>query len=463
MSDPMSEESAARASLAAGAALPAEARVDGGAPESVAAQERHALALLTGPAARELLAAALAQDGARLGQWEVHELHHRPGAGVTVGYTVTYDAAGETRNDYLLLSTAALSQESVDAGRAARLSDGRTTVFAWRHPLDPELPALEIACDPARVARLLAAAGFDVDKAGVDLELLAYRPTRRAVLRARTGGQTWYLKVLRPDQVTPIESRHALLAEAGLPTPRVHYADPAGLVVLNELRGTPLATALAADGAAGLDPMKLVEVLDRLPATLLDLKRRPAWTDRIAHHGQAAQAALAEEAQRIAAVVARIQTGSEHADLGPVVPTHGDFYEAQLFVADGEVVGLLDVDTAGPGSRVDDLACLLGHLDVLPGLAPKVYPHVPATVERWLAAFDTTVDPVALRLRTAGVVLSLVAGAKTKDEARSRLSRAEAWLDDAALQGVWTVVGAPRLAEQTALNLALAPEGDRAG
>lgn len=439
--------------------VPASARVSGGAPESVAAQERAALALLTGPQARELLRAALAKDGARLESWEVHELHHRPGAGVTVGYTVTYEARGVSRADYLLLSTARLSHEAVEAGRAVVLDDGRTTVFAWRHPFDPELPALELACDPAQVTRFLAEGGLEVSPQGVDVELLAYRPTRRAVLRARSGGTTWYLKVLRPDQVGPISSRHALLAEAGLPTPRVLLSHPDGLVVLNELQGTPLASALAADGAADLDPLRLVELLDRLPKTLLELKRRPAWSDRIAHHGQAAQAALPEEAHRIAAVVARVQTGSEIARMGPEVPTHGDFYEAQLFVQGGEVVGLLDVDTAGPGSRVDDLACLLGHLDVLPALAPSVYPHVPEVVGRWLSAFEKTVDPVALRVRTAGVVLSLVAGARTKEEARSRLARAEAWIGDAALRQLWEIVGEPRLAEQTAYNLALAKQG----
>src|SRR5690606_56675 len=220
-------------------AVPESARVSGGAPESVAAQERAALALLTGPTARELLRAALAKDGARLEAWELHGLHHGPGAGVTVGYPVPYEALGVSRSDYLLLSTARLSHEAVEAGRAVVLEDGRTTVFAWRHPLDPELPALELACDPAQVSALPAGAGFAVSPHGADVELLAYRPTRRAVLRVRSGGQTWYLKVLRPDQVEPISSRHALLAEAGLPTPRVLFAHDDGLVVLNELGGTP--------------------------------------------------------------------------------------------------------------------------------------------------------------------------------------------------------------------------------
>jgi Putative homoserine kinase type II (protein kinase fold) len=427
--------------------------VHGGAPESVAAAERAALALLTGPTAGEMLAVALARDGAHLEGWEVHELHHRPGAGVTVGYTVSYEVAGSSRSDYLLLSTARLSREAVEAGRAVVLDDGVTRVVAWRHPLDPELPALELACDPVRVTELLVDAGLLPPGEGADVELLAYRPTRRAVLRVRAESATWYVKVLRPDQLGPVSERHAMLAEAGLPTPRVVHAHPDGLVVLNELGGTPLASALARDGAADLDPMRLVEILDRLPDTLMNLAPRPAWSDRIAHHGQAAQAALPEEAQRIAAAVARIQVGSEVARMGPTVPTHGDFYEAQLFVDRGEVVGLLDVDTAGPGSRVDDLACLLGHLDVLPALAPEVYPHVPQVVERWLATFEQVVDPVALRVRTAGVVLSLVAGARTKDEARSRLERAEAWLGDATLRRVWEIVGRPRLEAEAARNL----------
>ena len=198
------------------------------------------------------------------------------------------------RSDYLLLSTAELSDESVAAGRAAKLSDGTTTVFAWRHPLDPELPALEVACDPARVAPLLAAAGFADVADGVELELLAYRPTRRAVLRVRTAGATWYLKVVRPSQVEAIGSRHALLAEAGLPTPRVHLADARGLVVLDELTGT-LASALAADGAA--DPTDAPVGCSTAPATLLEpsgAPRGPTASPTTA----GAQAVLLEEAHR---------------------------------------------------------------------------------------------------------------------------------------------------------------------
>jgi Ser/Thr protein kinase RdoA (MazF antagonist) len=46
------------------------------------------------------------------------------------------------------------------------------------------------------------------------------------------------------------------------------------------------------------------------------------------------------------------------------VPVHGDFYEAQVMVRDGHVSGLLDLETVGLGRRVNDWACLCGHLSV---------------------------------------------------------------------------------------------------
>ena len=52
---------------------------------SSASQEPEEVALLTGPRAASVLSAALAPAGQRLASWEVHSVHHRPGAGVSVG------------------------------------------------------------------------------------------------------------------------------------------------------------------------------------------------------------------------------------------------------------------------------------------------------------------------------------------------------------------------------------------
>ncbi len=91
-----------------------------------------------------------------------------------------------------------------------------------------------------------------------------------------------------------------------------------------------------------------------------------------------------------------------------MVPTHGDFHEGQLTVSRvGRgwcVSGLLDVDTVGPGHRVDDLACLVAH-------AIALGPAGRAVAERWERQARAVVDPEALAVRTAGVLLSLAAGA----------------------------------------------------
>jgi aminoglycoside phosphotransferase (APT) family kinase protein len=91
------------------------------------------------------------------------------------------------------------------------------------------------------------------------------------------------------------------------------------------------------------------------------------------------------------------------------VPVHGDFYEGQLLAEDGAVTGLLDVDTAGRGHRIDDWATLLAHLvvleQVLPGAAalPRYRAELhAAALRRWPAG--------QLAPRVAAVLLGLATG-----------------------------------------------------
>ncbi|WP_442859150.1 phosphotransferase [Arthrobacter sp. CAN_A214] len=114
-------------------------------------------------------------------------------------------------------------------------------------------------------------------------------------------------------------------------------------------------------------------------------------------------------------------------DPGPMVPSHGDFYEANLLMAGGRVSGLLDVDALGPGHLVDDLACFLGHLAVLPAVNRR-YVHAPAALEHFGDAFERCVEPAALHARAAGVALTLVAGAKRRT---ADGSEAPGWAEDA--------------------------------
>jgi Ser/Thr protein kinase RdoA (MazF antagonist) len=100
--------------------------------------------------------------------------------------------------------------------------------------------------------------------------------------------------------------------------------------------------------------------------------------------------------------------------MAPVGPgyeaTHGDFHEGQLHVADGRICGLLDIDTIGPGHRVDDLACLVAHLSTIQRMNPAQEARVHQLVRDWVPVFDTRVDPTQLRLRAAAVIISLATG-----------------------------------------------------
>ena len=91
-------------------------------------------------------------------------------------------------------------------------------------------------------------------------------------------------------------------------------------------------------------------------------------------------------------------------------PTHGDFHEGQVHVADGRVVGILDVDTIGPGRRADDLACLIAHLSTIQRMNAEQEARVHGLLRAWVPVFDERVDPVELRLRAAAVIISLATG-----------------------------------------------------
>ena len=85
--------------------------------------ERDQVALLTGPGVNSILGAALAPLGLELVTSRVHSVHHRPGAGVTVGYTaVVRGLAGIRGTEYLCATTAHLKRP--DAPGLVRVDTG---------------------------------------------------------------------------------------------------------------------------------------------------------------------------------------------------------------------------------------------------------------------------------------------------------------------------------------------------
>jgi len=426
---------------------------------STAALERETIDLLTSQDAGELLRLAVTgsapaapagrhaapSQGETIADWttEVDSVHHRPGAGVSVGYKVSYAVAGAEVNEYLVASTA----EVPDAPGVAVLQDGVRTLRVWRRAQDPVLPGLERALDPATVGQWLAEAGVG-DGAPARVQLLSYRPTRRAVIRATTAERATYLKVLPEKRARRLERRHRLLTDAAGGAPAVLARPLPTVLVLAAAAGRPLAEAIAGARSHPGDlpgPLDVAAWLDALPAEVLDLGARSSWVDRIDFHADAARGVLPEENVRIEAVEHGVRDLLDSRPVPPTVPTHGDFYEANIFTSDGQVSAVIDLDSLGPGVREDDLATLLGHLAVLRELAPRVYPHVDELVDSWFTRLAATCDPPSLAARTAGVVLSLVAGTD-HDQAVARLRTAEDWLQRAvrlAAESTAPVAGSP--------------------
>lgn len=388
-------------------------------------RELEDLAFLTSAEAGELLREALGPD-VIMRSWQLHSQHHRPGGGVSVGYALVaehreLDGSRSTREHYICLSTAKILQPVSKIGRFAW----------WEFPFDPELPALKVACSPARLSEALG------EKLSV--ELLSYRPTRRAIIRAKTErGGVVYVKVVRPGKARGLLDRYRLLHEGGAPCPQVVYSTENGLIATAQVEGIPLSGVLAAGMGVYASSIfsSLTDCLDMLPASLMRIPRQPAWSDRIEHYAFAASAVLPTELDRCQQIAEGVASLMRLSDPGPLVPVHGDFYEANVVMAnDGHSArALLDVDGVGPGHRVDDLACLLAHMSVLPHVAPSTYTHVAAELPVWVERAEQKCDPVALNARCAGVALSLVAGSKRASgtewmvDAVGRLETAEAWL-----------------------------------
>ncbi len=355
-------------------------------------------------------------------------VQHRPGAGISAMYRMP---AGAGFNE-LGVSTEAIDVPGTAYTEVVPAPGAEPVVVSgWIHPHDPLLPALALAADRAHVKET-----WGEGQRLTRLSIIVYRPLRRAVLSAEftTLGplrikRTIFLKVGRPKAIAALRRRHLLLAGSGVPVPAVLNtglttdtwgsqgagALGAGILGLEAGLGVPLSEAIRAHGGADLDPQEFIEQLDALPAAVMGLEPKRAWSDSIRRYQQAATLALPHRAEELAGLTGRIQEHLDASDRGERVPAHGDYYDANILLHAGRISSLLDLDSLGPGYRVDDLACLLGHLAILPTLGAKNDAALQA-LERFAGVFETTVDPRALWARSAAVALTLIAGARSVGE-----------------------------------------------
>lgn len=398
------------------------------------------LALLTGPDAGDLLAAAIASAGGELLTWRPGQVDHRPGTATTVSYRATVRwATGETTETLGASTAPPRNTDHEDQPGVLTLSDGERSVRVWRFPLDPALPGLAKAVHAETLAALINSLGVTESGEDIATQVRAYRPGRRAVIEVTSPTSRLFLKVVRPDRARAIHDRHQLLHDAGLPVPQSLGWSDDGIVALQALTGDPMRPVLLGSGALP-NGSAVMGLINRYPDGVLALPRRRSWTGAATHFATVIGSALpevADQARDLASVILAGTAAATAAAGGADEPCHGDLYESQLLLRNGVISGLLDIDSFGPGRRADDAACMIAHANVLGLMRPHRVERLDAVVADWRAAAEQQLSAAELRYRVAGVLLSLATGPHRVQEpnwqnnTRARLALVAHWVQQA--------------------------------
>lgn len=370
---------------------------------------------LTGEDAVDALATVVAAAGGQLGSARASHVQYRPGSELVVRYetSVSWDGAPPV-HETLLAATTSFGPLAGTVPLVAETETGPLNVSVWRWPFDPVLPGLTAAVTPTVLAPIL-----DVDPARLRLEVVAYRPTERAVVRASTVDEhgrpatTRYVKVLRPAAVSALRIRHERLLDAGVPVPTVTTTDEDdGLLVMDELRGETLRERLKADRGPWPDAERFDQLIRSLAGA--DLGQQAPVRSRIADavgHARMLGEIAPEQRGVLQQLTAAFEgaLGRSEARRGPIV--HGDLYEAQIVVDADRIVGLLDIDDVGPGDPLDDRATVLGHLRYRAATTRTNAGRLSRYADSLRQGFIRSgVEPEALDLVTGAVMVGLATG-----------------------------------------------------
>src|SRR6478735_4986631 len=156
--------------------------------------------LLTSAEVNDLLSAAVEHAGGTLVSWRLDHVDANPRYSTTATYSAAVDWPTGRRTELLGASARAGGRSSSDE-RATIFGDGDREVAVWLYPNDPDLPGLRRAAVPDGLAGLLnehRVLDHPVTDEHVALEMISYRPRRRAVLKAvietSSGPRTFFVK-----------------------------------------------------------------------------------------------------------------------------------------------------------------------------------------------------------------------------------------------------------------------------
>lgn len=369
---------------------------------------------------RDLVARVLGVAPDRVGWPDARQVLQRPSGRRLVTYRAQVD--GAAREAVLVVGAGGPRRGTVRLD----LPDG-TPVAGFRPADDPRLPGLAVALDPARLGDLLG-------RGVVGVRRRRYRPLARAVVEAQLadGGRVW-VKVLRPARLAEVAQVHQRVAAVAAGPAVLATDEERGLLVLDDLAGTPLRELVRGDAHLLPPPVALLRLSDDLAGAVVERRApRTAPLEAIDAHVRRLRRIVPDRAVDVAALGAAILRAGAAAPAQPTVTVHGDLHAAQVLAADGAITGVLDLDDVGRGTQADDLGRFVGHLACTVAV-PRGEPG-----RAWAGAVEAAVlarvpAPV-LAPRVAAVVLGLATGphrvhrAGWRQRTLDRLDLARRWL-----------------------------------
>jgi Phosphotransferase enzyme family len=397
-----------------------------------------AAAHLTGPHARRLLEAAVDAAGGELGPTRSCHVQYRPGHDVVMRFDsqVRWAGAAPVAETLLAATTVSGPPPGTLPVEAKNPDGGTLSVGVWRWPFDPAVTGLADAVTPSKATAFLDG----LASSRVSLDVVSYRPTLRAVVRAvDDAGSVFYVKAIRPAEVDALVDRHERLLHAGVPVPvMLRHDAERGLIAMSALSGTTIRDRIRSGHPHLPDAAEYENLYTALAGVQLPSARpvdgRAATALR---HAEMLSSVLPREGSRLARLAEVLTPAADRAlaRSGPTI--HGDLYEAQLVTGRGRgrtatITGVLDLDDAGPGDPLDDRATILAHLTSRAiDSRSETRRRVTGYVRALRRSFAAQVDPVELDLVTAGALVGLATGPfrtlqrRWPHEAHRRLAIAE--------------------------------------